>query len=143
MAAFFGTFENEVLGVDLRGGKRLWRYSDPQRQFPFYSSAAVAEGMVVVGGRDKRVIALDAADGRLLWSFETRARVDSSPAIAGGRVYVGSNDGRLYVLDLRDGRKIWEFEAGGALSASPAIAAGRLVIGSQDGQVFAFGGAAR
>jgi outer membrane protein assembly factor BamB len=139
VAAFFGTFENEVLGVDLRAGKRLWRYSDAQRPFPFYSSAAVAGGLVVLGGRDKRVHALDAETGRARWTFVTKARVDSSPAVSGGRVYVGSGDGRLYVLDLASGRKLWEFEAGGALSASPAVAGGRLVIGSQDGQLFAFG----
>ena len=116
-----------------------WRFRDPERQFPFYSSAAIAEGRVVVGGRDKRVHCLDAESGRSLWAFATGARVESSPAIAGGRVYVGSSDGRLYVLDLMSGEKLWEFNAGAPLSASPAIAAGRLVIGSQDGQLFCFG----
>lgn len=137
-AAFYGTFENEVLMVDLNGKKVGWRYQDPDRKFPFYSSAAVTEDSVVLGGRDKLVRSLSFA-GKSLWTFATRARVESSPAIAGGRVFVGSNDGRFYVLNLANGAKLWEFNTGAPLSASPAIANGRVVIGSQDGKLYCFG----
>jgi outer membrane protein assembly factor BamB len=136
--AFYGTFNNDVLGVDLTARRVAWRYEHPDRQFPFYASAAVADGRVVVGGRDKTIHALDARTGKALWTFATRARVDSSAAIAGGRVYVGSNDGRFYVLDLAKGTKLWEFTAGAPLSASPAIAEGYVVIGAQDGRLYAF-----
>jgi eukaryotic-like serine/threonine-protein kinase len=137
--AFYGTFDNEVLGVNLGAKRVAWRYQHPRRQFPFYSSAAVLEGKVVLGGRDKMVHCLTAATGRRRWDFATRARVESSPAIAGNRVYVGSNDGRFYVLDLNTGAKVWEFTAGAPLSASPAIASGKVVIGSQDGRLYCFG----
>ncbi|MGH9331628.1 MAG: PQQ-binding-like beta-propeller repeat protein [Vicinamibacterales bacterium] len=137
--AYYGTFENEVLAVDLDARKFLWRYRHPERNFPFYASAAVADGRVFVGGRDKMVHALDASTGKAIWTFTTRARVDSSPAVAGGILWVGSNDGRLYALDTVSGKNVWEFDAGGPLSASPAIAGGRLVIGSQDGTVYCLG----
>jgi outer membrane protein assembly factor BamB len=138
-AAYFGTFNNEVLGLNLATRRVLWRYEHPQRHFPFYSSAAVSGGKVVIGGRDKIVHCLDARTGKAIWTFTTNARVDSSPAISGGRVYIGSNDGRLYVLDLASGKKVGEFNAGAPLSASPAIAAGKLVIGSQDGKLYCLG----
>jgi outer membrane protein assembly factor BamB len=136
--AYYGTFENEVLCVDLDARKVLWRYRHPQREFPFYSSAALAEGKVVLGGRDRMVHAIDAATGKAVWTFTTRGRVDSSPAVAGRKVYVGSADGRLYVLDLATGRSLQEFDAGAPISASPAIAAGRLVVGTQDGRIYCF-----
>jgi outer membrane protein assembly factor BamB len=137
--AYFGTFSNEVIGVDLRRRRIVWRYEHPERHFPFYSSAAVAADRIVVGGRDKLIHCLNAKTGKAIWTFATSARVDSSPAIAGGRVYVGSSDGRFYVLDLATGKKVWAFETGSPLSASPAIAAGRVVIGSQDGRLYCFG----
>jgi outer membrane protein assembly factor BamB len=137
--AYYGTFENEVLAVDLDARKFVWRYRHPERNFPFYASAALAGGRVFVGGRDKMVHALDAATGKAIWTFTTRARIDSSPAVAGAILWVGSNDGRLYALDTASGKSVWEFDAGGPLSASPAIAAGRLVIGSQDGIVYCLG----
>jgi eukaryotic-like serine/threonine-protein kinase len=137
--AYFGNFNNEVVALDLGTRAVMWRYSHPDRKFPFYSSAGVTDGLVVLGGRDKMVHGIDAASGKARWTFATRARVDSSPAIAGGRVYVGSSDGRFYVLDLAKGEKLWEFDTGGTLSASPAIASGRIVIGSQDGRLICFG----
>ena len=96
-----------------------------------------------MGGRDKLIHCLNARTGKAIWTFATKARVDSSPAIADGRVYTGSNDGHFYVLDLATGKKLWDFEAGAPLSASPAIAAGRIAIGSQDGRVYCFGGAGK
>ena len=137
--AFYGTFNNEVLGVNLTTRRIAWRYRNRQRQFPYYSSAAVAEGRVVVGGRDKMVHCMDSTTGKELWTFMTRARVESSPALADGRAFIGSNDGKFYVLDYKTGAKLWEFTAGAPLSASPAIAAGRVVIGSEDGRLYCFG----
>lgn len=137
-SAYYGTFDNEVLRVDLQQRDIAWRYEHPQRKFPYYSSAAVTSTRVVLGGRDKLVHGLTVS-GKAAWTFATRARVESSPAIAGGRVYVGSNDGRFYVLSLSSGAKLWEFNAGAPLSASPAIANGRIVIGSQDGRLYCFG----
>jgi len=128
-----------VLAANLKTRRIVWRYRHPDRSFPFYSSAALAEGRVFVGGRDKMMHALDAASGKEIWTFPTGARIDSSPALAGSRGYVGSNDGKLYVFDTSSGRIIQQFEAGGPLSASPAIADGRVVIGSQDGKLFCLG----
>ena len=136
--AYFGTFDNQVLALDLGSRKVLWRYEHPDRKFPFYSSAAVVDGTVVLGGRDRMVHALDAKTGQARWTHMTRARIDSSPAIAGNRVYVGSNDGRFYCLELASGKVAWEHDEGAALSASPALAAGRIVIGSTEGRLLCF-----
>ncbi|HEY3581014.1 MAG TPA: PQQ-binding-like beta-propeller repeat protein, partial [Pyrinomonadaceae bacterium] len=137
-SAIYGTFDNQVLGVNLAQRKIAWTYEHPERKFPYYSSAAVTPSRIVIGGRDKMVHGLTPA-GKGVWTFATRSRVESSPAIAGGRVYVGSNDGRFYVLNLSDGAKLWEFDAGAPVSASPAIANGRIVIGTQDGRLYCFG----
>ncbi|HEX8145460.1 MAG TPA: PQQ-binding-like beta-propeller repeat protein [Pyrinomonadaceae bacterium] len=137
--AFYGTFDNEVLGVSLSARRIRWRYQNPERRFPYYSSAAAVEGRVVVGGRDKMVHCINAGTGKSIWTFATRARVDSSPALASGRVFVGSNDGRIYELDFYSGAKLGEFNAGAPVSASPAIASGRIVVGAQDGRLYCFG----
>jgi len=127
------------LALDLLSQKLLWKDTPKDRQFPFYSSAAIADGKVVLGGRDKMVHALEAKTSKPLWTFTTRARVDSSPAIAGGRVFVGSHDGRVYGLDLASGKKIWEYEAASPVTSSPAVAKGKVVVATADGQVICFG----
>jgi eukaryotic-like serine/threonine-protein kinase len=137
--AYVGTFNAEVLALDLTRRAVVWRYSQQDTEFPYYSSAALDGGRLIIGGRDKLVHAIDAASGKRLWTFPTRARVDSSPSVAGGRVYVGSGDGRLYVLESASGKKIWEFETGAGIAASPAIAGGRIVVGADDGRLYVFG----
>lgn len=141
--AYYGTFANEVVAVDIAAKRVKWRFVDPDRQFPFYSSAALAVsgvgGTMVLGGRDKNIRAINMATGKQRWSVPTRARVESSPAIIGTRVIVGSSDGKLYVLDLASGKKLWEFEAGAPFTASPSVADGRVIIGDGDGRLYAFG----
>src|SRR5262249_6409220 len=91
--AYFGTFNSEVVGLDLRARRIAWRYRDPDREFPYYSSAALIDGRLIVGGRDKSVHAIEAASGKSVWRFTTRARVDSSPVVAGGRAGRGAGGG--------------------------------------------------
>jgi outer membrane protein assembly factor BamB len=138
---YVGTYGNEVVAVDWKAVKEVWRKRTSDADAPIHSSAAVTNELVVVGGRDKTVAALGRVSGKKVWSFPTRGRVDSSPAIVGDRVFVGSNDGNLYELNLADGAERWKFNAGKPISAGPAIGRGVLVIGSEsrDGRVYCFG----
>jgi len=58
-----------------------------------------------------RVVALDAATGKLRWSFTAGGRVDTPPTIAGARCVFGAHDGFVYCLRLADGRLAWRFRA--------------------------------
>ena len=141
--AWVGTYGNTVLGIDLAKGEIDWQFMDQDRQFPFMSSAALVDDIVIVGGRDKRVRGFRAADGDVLWTFRCGGRVDSSPVVAGGRVCFGATDGVVYVLDVRTGKEVCRFEAGGGILATPAVVAGRVVIATLDGAVYCLRAAAR
>ena len=93
----------------------------------------------MIGGRDKRVHCISRRDGKGLWDFPTRGKVDSSPVICGDKVVAGSDDGRVYLLSLDKGRELWSYEIGQPVTSSPAVVANRVVIGSEDGSVYAFG----
>ena len=135
-SAYVGTFGYQVLKIDWGAGKVAWRYDHPETDYEFFASPVVSEGLVVIGGRDKRVHAIDEQTGELRWDFETRSRVDSSPALAGDVIWVGSMDGHLYALRHEDGSLLWKFAIGGRVVASPAIAGGAVVIGSRSGEVY-------
>ena len=149
--AFIGTVGGQVLAIDWSAARTLWTYEDPERQLPIVSSAAITPDAVIVGGRDKRLIALDPHTGRPRWTFITKGKIESSPVVvrsADGdtskdRVFVGSADGNVYALNLTTGRETWRFETGSAISASPAVAADCLVIATEDGVIYCFGRAAR
>ncbi len=137
--AYVATYENEVLGIDLAKRQVAWAYEHEIRKFPFYASAAADDEIVVIGGRDKIVHALDPATGERKWEWNSGARLDSSPVIVGDRVFLGSKRGPLLALHKATGEPVWEFDTGSAIMASPAVASERLVIGSLDGILYCFG----
>lgn len=138
---YVGTYASEVLGVDWKKKEVVWRYQSGNGDFPFHSSAAVTNELVVVGGRDKLIHGINRKTGEKAWTMATRGKVDSSPVVVGDRVFVGSNDGNLYELGLKDGKERWKFNAGKPISAAPAVGENVLVVGSEsrDGKVYCFG----
>jgi outer membrane protein assembly factor BamB len=137
--AYVGTFGNKVLCIELSTSKLLWQYDPPQRDFPFYASAAVTEKILVVGGRDKILHAVEPQTGKALWTFAAKSKIDSSPVIAGDRVFFAATSGEIYALDINSGKTVWQFETGSAIVASPALANEKLVIGTMDGVLYCFG----
>ena len=104
-----------------------------------YPARPVPEDRVLFGGRDKKLHCVNRADGKPIWSFATRGKVDSSPVVCGDKVVFGSDDGRLYLVSLADGKELWSHEIGQAIESSPAVADGKIVIGCDDGTVYCFG----
>ena len=76
------------------------------------SPPVVAEGLTLVSIIDAhRVVALDAQDGEIRWTFTAGGRVDSPPTVYRGSVLFGSADGSVYCLRLADGKEVWRFRA--------------------------------
>ena len=84
--AYFGTFDNEVLAVDLKTEKVVWRYQPKDRQFPFYRRRRSPTARSSLAAATSWFTRIDAATGKAVWTYTTRARVESSAAVAGGRV---------------------------------------------------------
>ena len=137
--AFCGTYGNEVLGIDLTSGDIVWQYENPDRQLPFFSSAAITKTLVVIGGRDKMVHALSPDKGEKIWTFTAKSRIESSPVIVGNRVFFGTTRGVFIGLDIANGEKVWKFEAASSIVASPSVADGKIYIGTEDGILYCFG----
>lgn len=102
--------DGAVMCLDADTGGRVWS-AVPKGYRGTFSSPAVEGDSVVVGEGlhkvyDARVICLNAADGTIRWTFQTRSHVESTPCIVtdkdgkGGKVYVGAGDDGYYCLDL-------------------------------------------
>ncbi|MCH7557935.1 MAG: PQQ-binding-like beta-propeller repeat protein [Planctomycetes bacterium] len=72
-----------------------------------------------------KVYSIDAAKGKVRWTFFTQGPVRFAPAVYDGRVYVGSDDGYVYCLDTKDGSLIWKYRAGP--SDEKVIGNGRMI----------------
>ena len=134
---YVGNYDNVFICADINTEEILWEYTGGD--YPFFSSPAVSEDIVVFGGRDKLIHCINRKDGKVAWKFQTLGEVDSSPVICRNKVVVGSEDGRIYMLGLYNGKKIWSYEIGQPITSSPAVANGMVVVGSDDGFVYAFG----
>jgi eukaryotic-like serine/threonine-protein kinase len=128
---YVGTHTGDVVSVNWKTGQINWRHT-PDRQMPFHASAAVTDDLVLVGGHDKLMHAIDRRTGESRWTFETQARIESSAVVVDDRVFFGSGDGNIYGLSLTDGKQVWRFNAGKAITAGIAIGQGSLVVGEDD-----------
>ncbi len=88
-------------------------HEGPRTRFDDAYQTAVAGGRVFYGSSATgKVMAVDLATGRRLWSFWTAGPVRLGPTVWRDRVYVGSDDGRAYCLRAKDGTEVWQFDAG-------------------------------
>ncbi len=133
------TQSGEMLGFDWKKGESMWTFKDEELSPEIRSSAAVSDGLAIVTTRNRRMLAVDVATGKMRWECVLRKRSDGSPVVCSGAAWVGASDGRIYAVDVKSGNEKWTTEVEGGFPGSPAIASNRLVIASDAGTVFCFG----
>lgn len=118
-----------VYALDARTGELLWKY-DPKVPRSWGAKGccdvvnrgvAVADGKVLLGTFDARLIALDAASGELLWETQTADitrwpyTITGAPRVAKGKVFIGNGGaeygvrGFIAAYDLVSGEQVWKF----------------------------------
>lgn len=76
------------------------------------SSPTVASGRVFVAATDTHcVVCIDAATGKIQWSYRAGGRIDSPPTLYRGLALFGSADGWVYCLRAEDGELAWRLQA--------------------------------
>ena len=126
--------------LDAADGKSIWkhRYKTEYRDsFGFDNGPravpCIAEGKVITHGPEGIVQALDFETGKLLWSYDTVAELDSkqgyfgracSPLVADGKVLLnvgGKGGAGIIALDVATGKLLWQATDHEAGYASPIL----------------------
>lgn len=102
---------------------------------------AVAGERLYVADRKGRVVALDAASGKRLWSTETRTALAAGPGVGEGMVVVGSSDAEVIALDAGDGTVRWRVEVSSEVLSVPRIDLDKVIVQTADGSIAALDGA--
>jgi outer membrane protein assembly factor BamB len=131
-----GTDGGHVLCFNTDGPKLAWDYDKVEGGAMVFASPSIADGVVVVGARDRKVHGIDLTTGKQLWTLQARGDVEAPAAISDGRAYVTSKDKKLYVLDLKTGKELWSFTASRGIEAGVAIGSGVLVLADTGGMVY-------
>lgn len=106
------------------------------------ATAAIANGVVYVGGDDGTLYAFNAAGcGQAtcqpLWTAATGGPFHAAPAVANGVVYIGSENGKLYAFNAAGCggatcAPLWSYTTVGPIESSPAVTDGMVFVGSGD-----------
>jgi outer membrane protein assembly factor BamB len=154
----FGSRDGFFFALDARTGSQRWMHQTGdlipwewgfEGWDVYTASAVVADTVVLFGGGDGVLYALELESGRELWQLQTGGRIRSTPAVADATVFVGSTDGIVYAAELHSGELVWTHETDGASLQSadlgvdrksiitPAtVAAGAVYVGSRDGFLY-------
>ncbi len=128
---YFTAGPSLVHAFDARTGKLLWRF-DPKANFVSSKKMRFAwgprgiaywNGKVYVGTTDGRLIAIDAKNGKEVWSqrtvpLDSSASITGAPRVFNGKVIIGHGGadvgpvrGYVTTYDAETGRQLWRFHA--------------------------------
>lgn len=129
-----GSTDHTLYAIDTENGKPKWHFDTPG---PLFATAAVAQGVVCVGGNGT-IYGIDAATGKPKWTQPSGNFFQSRAATDGKAFYLGGWDNMLYCLDAVSGTPVWKVNIGRSFYFSPAIASptvvnGRVFVCSNDG----------
>lgn len=101
-------------------------------------SPTVSEKVVYCGGDGGILYALDAIDGGVKWTYDTKGSITSSPAVSGGRVFVG-DESCFYAIDKDSGQALWRFEpqVQAKCYSAPCVYDSIVYFGTGEGTLYA------
>jgi alcohol dehydrogenase (cytochrome c) len=114
----------------------------------FEATPLVVDGVMYTVQAPNDVVALDAATGRVFWTWsynpaqESRVccgRVNRGLAILGDTLYMGTIDAHLIAIDAKNGKPLWDRRlgkagAGYSLTHAPLIVKDKVIVGTAGGE---------
>ena len=81
-----------------------------------------------LGTMEGEVVALDAADGRILWDTKVPGDPLGATTVVNDLVFTSTFQGELLALDRENGAIVWRHQAPGGINGWPAVAGDLLVV---------------
>ncbi|MEO8464742.1 MAG: PQQ-dependent dehydrogenase, methanol/ethanol family [Gammaproteobacteria bacterium] len=115
----------------------------------FEATALVVDGVLYTVQAPNDVVALDAATGRMFWTYHHEPAPDARPccgrvnrglAILGDTLYMGTIDAHLLAIDAKSGQVIWDTKVGDsskmyAITMAPNIIKDKVIVGTAGGDM--------
>ncbi len=141
--------DGRITGLSANDGKRLWIFdrSEPALSLRGTSAPIVAADFVLAGFANGYIVALQLADGKLMWEqavaqphgrneVERLIDVDAPPLLWGDMLFAVAYQGKVIAVDMRSGHVVWTRD----VSSYAGLDAdrGAVFIADEKGQVVAF-----
>lgn len=96
---------------------------------------SIADNRVYAAAHKGEVVALDLANGRVLWHAKTAAPLSGGTASSPELVVVGASDGQLFAFDPANGHSRWKVRLNGEVLAPAAISPRLIAVRTVDGKL--------
>jgi outer membrane protein assembly factor BamB len=145
---FNGPDNAAVVAYDLASGKEKWRWAGDSTAYASPVVLSLDGAKAVIAETDKRVVALDLANGKLLWqtpfaSPNTRGNYNAATPIVEGQtlIYTGSSRGVTAVKLQKEASQVaaselWKNKDESPVFNTPVVKDGLLYGLSQSNQLF-------
>lgn len=120
----------------VKDGTEVWSHRLDE---PLNSASSLVDGkLVVFGGCDAVIHALDHSDGNKRHSVETEAQITNSGATWGQLMYCGNHASQVVAADIIEEEILWIYEGEDfPFVAAPAVDENQVYIGARDKQMHA------
>lgn len=122
-----------VAGYDAETGKELWSVRGLMGEVG--PSPAFGDGLVFATQEYATLMAINPANGQIVWKDDEYLSEVASPVVANGMVFLATSYGVLVCYDAKTGSKLWEHDDGPGYYSSPVVADNKLFIFDLDGRL--------
>ena len=127
---------DKVASYDPATGKEIW--STPCLAEATCGTIVTSDDKIFAsGGYPKRQTVCLSAEGKLLWSNETKI-YEPSMLVDGGQLYGVTDDGIVYCWSIDSGDVLWRNRLRGSFSGSPILCNGLIYVSNLSGETFVF-----
>lgn len=105
---YIGDWSGLYYAIDISTKQAMWtqKYSGS-----FQSSSVIYENILVYGGRDSKMHAVEKSNGQKIWSYPVGSWASGDPSIVDGVLYYPSSDTKLvYAMKVENGRQIKRYK---------------------------------
>ena len=138
---------NQITPDNVKNLELQWVYQAKSLE-KYEATALVVDGILYTVQAPNDVIAMDAATGRVFWTYsfppaaEARpccGRINRGLAILGDTLFMGTIDAHLIAIDAKNGKPLWNTTvasaaSGYAVTHAPLVVKDKVIIGTAGGE---------
>jgi outer membrane protein assembly factor BamB len=134
---FIGSMDHFVYAVS-KDGQEIWsvELGGAVTGAPLLSEDG---SILYAGSMGKEMVALDAASGSILWSYDTEDSVWGTAILVDGSLYFADTVGNIYAVNAESGAAIWQTEYADSVIGGLTAVEDGFAVGTQGGVLKAYG----